>query len=460
MTPPPDPRWRDLFTPAMAPRAALVVLGVWLNAADALVTATIMPTLVRELGGAAYYGWAVAIYLTGGILAGASSGQLSRRLGLRPAMILAALAYAVGCAMSAAAPSIPVFLIGRVFQGLGGGWIVGFCYVAISKVFPERLWGQMFGLLAGVWGVASLIGPAIGGAFANGGHWRGAFWLFAGQGVLFALACGLLLSKVQPEDSRRPLAWRTLGLLAVAIATIAAADVAPGALAPAALLVLGIALLAVAARVNRRAGERLLPADAARPMTVAGAGYAMIFAMEVATVVFNVYEAAILQVAYGVTPLIAGYIVCVMAVGWTAAAFVVAGQPVRRHGPLIVAGGGTITAGVVLLALTLARAPILWPIAAGAMVGVGFGLCWSLITQRVLGALSAEDQAIGAGAVPTLQLIGGAVGSAAAGAAANLVGLPHDFSVAHVQAVTPWLFGGFIPIAVLGWLAALRLARN
>ena len=460
MTAEPQPRWRDLMTPALAPRAALVVLGIWLNAADALVTATIMPTLVRELGGAAYYGWAVAIYLTGGILAGASSGQLSRRLGLRPAMILAALAYTIGCGLSAAAPSVEIFLIGRVFQGLGGGWIVGFCYVAISKVFPEALWSRIFGILAGVWGIASLIGPAIGGAFANGGHWRGAFWMFAGQGVLFAGASFLLLAKVTPEDAGRPLAWRTLGALAIAICVIAAADVAPGVVAPAGLLALGVVGLVIAARINRAPGERLLPADAARPMTLAGAGYAMIFAMEVATVVFNVYEAAILQVAYHVTPLIAGYVVCVIAVGWTAAAFAVAGQPVRRHGAFIRVGGGTITVGVILLALTLARAPIIWAVIAGAMVGVGFGLCWSLITQRVLGALSEDDQAIGAGAVPTTQLIGGAVGAAAAGAVANLVGLPRDFSIAHVQAVTPWLFGVFIPVAFLGWLAALRLARG
>ena len=55
-----EARWSDLMTPALAPRAALILLGVWLNAADALVSVTIMPTLVRELGGAAYYGWAVA----------------------------------------------------------------------------------------------------------------------------------------------------------------------------------------------------------------------------------------------------------------------------------------------------------------------------------------------------------------------------------------------------------------
>ena len=62
----------------------------------------------------------------------------------------------------------------------------------------------------------------------------------------------------------------------------------------------------------------------------------MIFAMEVATVVINVYEAAILQSVYRVSPLVAGYAVSVMAVGWTAAAMLVSNQPERRHGALIV----------------------------------------------------------------------------------------------------------------------------
>src|SRR5580658_5538919 len=214
-------RWRDLVSPALAPRAALVVLGVWLNAADALVTATIMPSVARDLGGAAYYGWAVAFYLTGSILAGASTGQLSHRLGLRTAMIIAAAAYAAGYALSAGSPTIETFLLGRIVQGMGAGWLVGFCYVAIGVVFPEALWARMFGATAGVWGIASILGPFIGGAFAAASFWRGAFWMFAAQGALFAIACLALVParRVDPGDLR-PIAWRTLSLLAAAIVLI------------------------------------------------------------------------------------------------------------------------------------------------------------------------------------------------------------------------------------------------
>src|SRR6186713_1245622 len=94
--------WADLLGEGRLPRFALICLGVWLNAADSLVTATIMPSVGAELGGYAYFSWATAGYFVGAILAGASAGRLSEVFGLRLATALAGLVMTVGCVMSAA----------------------------------------------------------------------------------------------------------------------------------------------------------------------------------------------------------------------------------------------------------------------------------------------------------------------------------------------------------------------
>jgi MFS family permease len=459
--PPPPAAWGELIGPRLAPRTALVLLGIWLSAADGLVTVTIMPSVARDLGGYAWFGWAVAIYLLGSILAGASAGQLAARLGLQRALVIAALVYAAGCALSAAAPAIAPFMVGRLAQGLGGGWVVGFCYVAISQMFEERLWARLFGAVAGVWGIASFLGPLLGGAFAAVHFWRGAFWMFAAQGLVLVAAAVLLLPAASPPRpaDRRPLAWRTLFVLTLAILAIAMADIAGAAGEAVVLLVVGLALLAAAGAVNARPGERLLPLDAMRPGTLAGAGYAFIFATSAASTVFGVYGAAILQVVNGLSPLTAGYVVASDAVGWTLTAIIVSGQPDRRHGAFILLGGATIVAGMVALTLTIGTPRVIGVAAAGFLLGAGFGFAWSLNTRRILAALPPAELAVGASANPTTQWIGSAAGAAAAGAAANLLGLAHGFTPTRAHLAAPWLFAAFLPLAVLGLLAAARVAR-
>src|SRR3954447_7036139 len=158
-----DKGWSDLLAGGRLPRFALICLGVWLNAADSLVTSTIMPSVGAALGGYQYFSWATAGYLVGAILAGASSGRLSEMFGLRAATAVAGVVMAVGCVLSAMAPSVAPFLIGRLIQGLGSGWISGFAMVAIAFLFPERHLPKVFASVSGVWGIATLLGPLVGG---------------------------------------------------------------------------------------------------------------------------------------------------------------------------------------------------------------------------------------------------------------------------------------------------------
>src|ERR1700742_2080576 len=96
--------WADLLADGRLPRFALIALGVWLNAADSLVTATIMPSVGRDLGGYQYFSWTIAGFLVGAIMAGASSGRLAEVLGLRKATTLAGIIFTLGCVIGASAP--------------------------------------------------------------------------------------------------------------------------------------------------------------------------------------------------------------------------------------------------------------------------------------------------------------------------------------------------------------------
>lgn len=453
--------WAELLKGAFFPRFALLCLGVWLNAADSLVTATIMPSVARQLGGYAYFGWAVAVYTLGAIVAGASSGRLSARLGLRTAMAIAGLTYSLGCLASALAPGILTFLIGRLVQGIGAGWIVGLVYVAVGLVFPERLWARVFASTTSVWGVATVLGPLVGGLFAQAGEWRDAFWFFALQGLAFSAAAALLLSAKAPESAAEKgagLALPQLGLLALGVIAIASAGLIDSPWISVGLVVTGLAVLLLMIRLDASQVVRLLPMDARRLGTAAGAGYAVIFCMAAGTVVLGVYGAAVIQAVNGVGPLTAGYVVAAEALGWTLAALPIAGLGPRWHGLLIRLGGAMIPLGVAAMALTFGRPGLIPAISAAALTGAGFGVCWAFLARRVLASLDDQERPLGASAIPAAQQAGGATGAAAAGALGTALGLSRGFDASQASAAAPWLFGLFLPVALLGAVAAWRLA--
>lgn len=451
--------WRDLLGEGRLPRFALICLGVWLNAADSLVTATIMPSVGADLGGYAYFSWTIAGFMVGAIMAGASAGRFSEVIGLRLATTLAGLVFAAGCIASALAPDMATFVIGRVVQGVGSGWISGFAMVAIALVFPERFLPRVFAAVAGVWGIATVVGPLIGGLFAQSGDWRAIFWLFAAQALIFAAAAPLLLGGAVKPAYAPGVPWRQLGILSMGVAAIAVADVtrwAPGAVA---LVVAGLVIIALVFRIDHVSRVRLLPHRAGDLRTVVGAGYLAIFAGTAASMPLTVYGPAILQQLRGLSPIEAGYAIAAEACLWTLSAFAIAGRD-DGDGRWIRRGALAILGGVVLLALFTRAAPLALVMTAAALMGTGFGFSTAFTNQRIMAALSDADRAIGSSALIAVRQTGGAVGAAIAGVAANIVGFGDGVTDATAYAAGLWAFLPAIPLAIACAWASWRLTAK
>jgi hypothetical protein len=451
--------WRDLLAEGRAPVLALLVLGCWVVAADSLVTATIMPSVGAALAGFAWFGWAASGFLTGLVVAGASAGWLAERIGLRAAMMLAGAGFAIGCALSAAAPGIALFLAGRVLQGCAAGWVIGLIYVALAILFPGRHLPRVFALLTSVWGLATFAGPLVGGLFADAGAWRGVFWLFAGQAVLFTLATLLLVPRAAAVAERSRLPVRTLLLLATGIACIASAGVAGSLVTAAALTGTGLALLLAALAADRRGATRLLPLRAADPAFPLRAAWLTYFATTAAGVAFSLYGPALLQFSFGLSGLEAGYVVAIEALAWTAASLAVAGSGQVWRSRLIILGPASILAGATGLTLLMAGPNLAAIAAAGALLGAGYGLSYSFIGQRVIGSFGEAERARGSSAIGAVRNAGGAVGAALAGIAANAASFGRGIDSSNLAPIAWGAFGIAVPFALAGLLAAVRLAR-
>ncbi len=439
------------------PRFVLICLAVWLNAADSLIAATIMPSIGRSLGGYAYFGWATSGYLMGSVLAAASSGVLALRLGLRSATVAAALLYAGGCALSAVAPEIFTFLAGRILQGVGGGWLAGLSSVAIGLLFANRLLPRVYSAISSVWGVAVLIGPMLGGLFADAGSWRAVFWLFAVQGAIVAAAAWVMLPAGNAAAATDRVAWRPLSMIGVGIILIAVADLTGDFVGTTAFIGLGVAAFLLALKLDARRDVRLFPHGSGDPRTVHGAGYATIFLLYVATMGLLVYGPAVLQTLRGLSALAAGYVVGAEALFWTAVSLPVAGLTGKWPNRLIRGGVLLIFVGLACCALVFVDSDLAWVVVASGLIGAGFGLSYSFISQAILGDLSDEERAIGGAGIATVRLTGAAAGSAMAAAVANLAGFAHGFSTPAARTAGLWVFLAALPVAALACITAWRV---
>ncbi|MEZ5810397.1 MAG: MFS transporter [Rhizobiaceae bacterium] len=454
-------RWGEILNAKYALPLALVCLGVWLHAADELLLATMMPAMVGEIGGAELVSWNLALYEIGSIAAGAASGLMATRFGLRLPMAAAAALFGVGCSISALAPSMQVVLAGRLFQGVGGGGLTALAFVAVGLLFPRRLLARAMGALSALWGVSAFLGPLVGGLFVEYGTWRGGFWFFAAQALAL---CLWILFSFRGREQARPteaaggafpalrLALLSAGVLAIAFAGI---NVSPGRTPL--LVVAGLLCLAVFLAIDaRRGANRLLPHPVISFRDPVGAGLTMVFFLSSATIAVVIYGPLLLTALHGISALTAGYVVACSSIGWTITAIAVSGMP-ERHDPLIIGCGVTmLVASIPGFVWSVPAGPV-WLVAVFAfMEGGGFGLAWTFILRRMTTLAADGENARVSGAIPTVQRIGYAVGAAYIGIVTNAAGFAEARGAAETAHVARVLFLSCLPLALVGLAAAVR----
>jgi MFS family permease len=441
-------------------RFSLLSVGVWLYAADTLVSATTSPGMVLDIGGIEYLNWGFSLYEVGAIIAGAAAAMLCGRFGVKRILGGASLVCALGCLIAATAAHMPAVVMGRLVQGLGGGMLMSLSYYAMHAWFPGDRLNRLLAIEASIWAAGSLLGPLIGGLFVNYGSWRGAFWFFGLQAAGLSVASLLLPADAPPG---RPMArWPVVPLAFLAAGTlmIARAGIAAGAVPAAVDCIAGLILVYVAARFDRRSANRLLPAELLNVRHPVGAGLLTVLALATSTTGFWLYGPLILKILFGTNPLVAGYIYAGEGVAWSLATLIVTKVGRFPEGALIRIGAAVIALGAAGFAIAVPQGAMGGIILCALLQGLGFGMCWPAFVHRII-RCSAESERSQASASQTmLQRMGYAIGMAAVGIAANLAGLKEGISIAAAKAAGFWVFAGFIPVLCLAMLGAWRFTAT
>lgn len=459
--------WGELLSGTNGARALTLAGGVGLHAINVYIGTTIMPSVVADIGGLDFYAWNTTIFVIASIIGSVYAAKLLQHTGPQLAYVIAAAIFTLGALGCAAAPSMPILLVARFVQGLGGGFLFSLAYAMIRVVFPQSLWPRAIALISGMWGVATLVGPAVGGTFAELGVWRAAFWSLAPITALFTILAVIVLPRRSPEhDEQSAVALLQLSLLVAVSLAISAGSASPEliwnivGIAVAAVLLVGL----VAAEL--RATKRLLPEGSFRPSTMLSSLYAMMSLLSVTVVSTEVFVPLFLQVLHGQSPLAAGYLAVLMGIGWTLGSLGSSGATGRRSKRAIMAGPVLQLVGMAILLVLMPRGGDGLSLELAVMcvallaIGFGVGVAWPHVLTGILKEAQPGEQDLAGASITTVQLFVAALGAALAGMLANIGGLVDPGGVAGTAGAARWLFGAFLFAPLICLFSARRASRG
>ena len=461
----PAASWAELLSGVNLIRSLALSGGVALHAVNLYIATTILPSVVRDIGGIDYYAWNTSVYVVASIVAAALSARVLAHFGPKASYGVAGTVFAVGAVVCATAMSMPMMLVGRLIQGLGGGLLVALPYAMTRIVFPERLWSRAMAMISGMWGIATLCGPALGGIFAELGIWRVAFWSLIPLIIFFAgLAAFVLPPRSATDLKPSPLPALQLLLMTLAVLAASVASVSEHLLFSAVTLLVTLVFTALLIITDQRAPQRLLPRGSFQVSSPLGALYAMSALLAATVGCTEIFVPLFLQELHDFTPLKAGYFASLMSVGWTLGSLITSSLQGRTL--LVTLRSSPLLSLVSLLALTVL---IPWSGSGGwgisgltcfALIlgGMSVGLAFPHLASGVLVVAPSDEQDLAASSIMTVQLSAIAFGSALAGLTVNLAGLSGGEGAMDMANAARWLFIVFLAAPALCFLLMWKRA--
>ena len=405
----------DLIIGAVAVTLLLASLGQ-------TIVSTALPTIVGELGGLDHLTWVVIAYLLSSTVVAPVYGKLGDLYGRKIVLQAAIVIFLGGAALSALASSMTFLIIARAVQGLGGGGLMVVAMTVVADVIPPRQRGKIQGIFGAVFGVATVVGPLLGGVIVEHLSWRWIFLINLPLGILALVVIGIAL-KPKPERVKHNIDYLGFVLLTSALSSFVLATSLGGNTFPwmsvpiIGLVILSIASLATFIWVEAKAAEPVLPLKLFRNNTFVisnAVGFLVGMAMFGSITFLPLY----LQVAKGVTPTGSAIQLIPMMVGLigasTLSGFVM--SKTGRYKMLPIASTALLVIGLTLLGTMQLSTPD-WMIATFMfLVGAGIGPVNSVGVTATQNAVSRDLVGVATAGNTLFRQIGGSIGVSVFGA--------------------------------------------
>ncbi|WP_241248180.1 MDR family MFS transporter [Nocardioides turkmenicus] len=454
------------------------MVSLSLVAIDMTILATAVPSVVKDLGGFEQFPWLFSIYVLATAVTTPLYAKVADRLGRKPVMIAGIVAFLVGSLLCGLAWSLTALIVFRAVQGIGAGAIQPMAMTIVSDIYTLEERAVATSYVASVWATAAIVGPTLGGVFADYLDWRLIFLINLPIG-----AVALWLLRHFRED-RRPAAttaidWSGAGLLTVGGIALLLGLLEGGhawawASWPSYLIfAVGIVALVAFGFVERRAVDPVLPPWVLGHRVLAPANAASLI-VGVVMLGLTTYVPLYAQSVLGHSAVVAGFALAGMSIGWPIAAATAGRIYLSKGFRVAVALGALLVIIGGLVLVTVGESSSFWHLAIPCFVlGLGFG--WS-VNPGVVAAGSAVDwevRGVATGSNMFARSVGSALGVALFGAVANglvrseyaggevppLESLPADVLAPALHVVFVVGLVVSLPLLVVAWRTPVRISR-
>ncbi|WP_240985125.1 MDR family MFS transporter [Acididesulfobacillus acetoxydans] len=401
-----------------------VMLAMFMAAVEGTIVATAMPSIVGDLGGFTLFSWVFSAFLLAQTVTIPIYGKLADLYGRKPVFVLGVVVFLAGSTLCGLATSMNQLIFYRLIQGVGAGAVQPIATTIVGDIYNLEERAQVQGYLSGVWGFASIIGPAVGGLFVQYARWSWVFWINIPVGLLSALGIILFFRETVTQRAHK-VDYLGSGLIFVAISAlmvvlIQAGTVWPWGSAP----VLGLLAVFAAGSLlfvvrEKRATEPVMPLEIWHDRLITVANLASL-TTGIVLVGIDTFLPTFVQGVMNKTPIVAGFALAVMSIGWTLSA-TVAGRMILRLGyrRTALGGGLWLVIGSVFFVTLQPSRGWFWAAGGSFLVGVGMGLARTVFIVAVQSSVAWEMRGAATAANMFTGILGNTVGAALLGGVLN-----------------------------------------
>lgn len=422
-TPPPsDPSRRARENTRRPLVLAALVLAMFMAAIEGTIVATAMPSIAASLGGFALYSWVFSAFLLMQAVATPLFGKLADLFGRKPVFVAGVVIFLVGSVLCGFAPSMLVLVGFRFVQGLGAGAVYPTVTTLAGDLYSLRERAQVQGYLSSVWGVSAVVGPLVGGLIVQYAHWAWIFWLNVPFGLLAILGVTLYLHEDltarQHTIDVEGAALFLLGMSALMLALTQAGQWGAGRMA--ALTAVAASGLAAFFWREAHAPEPIIDLTQWRDRLIAVSNLATL-ASGVMMIGLITYLPTYVQGIMGRSPLVAGFTLTSMSIGWPIAS-VLAGRllvPLGARTTARIGGLSGLVSGLLFLFLEPSLGP-LYASMASLFMGIGMGFLSTTFIVAIQSSVDWSRRGIATASNMFMRILGNAAGAALLGGVLNL----------------------------------------